>query len=342
MRAGVLATAAFGLMLAAVGSGCNSDDHKTDAGTRISTAQLIRYQEPDDTGPNPFTDRVDVAGRYRIKLPDNGPIAGAAVSGGAGPSGSNSPGSSPGSSGSGGPPFVPPRKWIPRVCDRYRLVKFLQHHPKRMRAWAAIRGLKPTNTEVRKYISTLHPVTLTRDTLVTAHTFPTGQLTTILKAGTPVLVDSNGRPVTNCTCGNPLTKPASTPRAIPAKCATCLPHYRLPPQCPFWAHAYHFDRKLYPNPAYDPVPYDNIFVKYANKSSFPFGSCYAANPQPPPMPLKIYQEVIEPAPPPAPPPPVYTPPQEPTPTETTPTETTPKTFPGCDPGQVPPPGHDSC
>lgn len=300
----------FGLTLAVVGGGCSSDDQGGDAGKRISTAQLIRYQEPDDTGPNPFTDRVDVRGRYRVELPASGAVAGAVLGGGGGGGGAGSPGSGSGSLPPGAAPL--PKRSPPGgpVCDRYRLLKLFKHHRGRMRAWAGVLGVKPTYKDVSQFVSALHPVTLTRDTLVTAHTFASGRAAagqTILRAGTPVLVDHNGRPIMNCTCGDPLTKPRSAIPTVPG-CFSCARHYRLPPQCPFWAHAYDFDAKLYDHHQYDPGPYDDMFVAYANKSSFPFRACYVAYPHPPPMPLTLIEEIV----PPPRPAPVYTAPQEPT------------------------------
>jgi hypothetical protein len=192
-----------------------------------------------------------------------------------------------------------------------------------MRAWARLLRVRPRYKDVHAFITQLHPVTLTRDTMVGAHTFANGKATlhqTILRAGTPVLVDNNGRPVTNCSCGNPLTKPTSAPRPIPtpvANCVNCPPHYQLPPQCPFWSHAYDFDGKIY-HKRYEPMRYDNIFVEYASKSSFPFRSCYVANLHPPPMPLTIIDQYIVEPPRPAPAPaptPSYTPPAQPAPRE---------------------------
>jgi hypothetical protein len=354
--------AACGLVLAVAGSGCSSDDNNAAAGTHISTAQLVRYQERDDPGPHPFTGRVDVPGKYRVRVFSSAATAGAVAGGGAagggagssgggtsasGPGGSNSGGSNPGTSnpGTSGPGTSGPGKWRkPRVCNRYALAKNLKSHPGRTRAWARILGLKPKYSEVRAYIRRLHPITLTRDTLVTAHTVvggqPTAQLT-ILQAGTPALADYNGRPVINCTCGNPLTKPIASPPVAPTpgpRCFNCPAHTRLLPQCPFWAHAYNFDGKLY-HGTYDPDKYDDIFVRYANKSkSFPFASCYVADPRPPlALPFTLYEQVIVPAKP----APTYTAPVQPVQPEEPQTETTTPDQPHEGEGETTPPA-DYC
>ena len=349
----VLVAAAVGLVLAAVASGCSSDDHKAHAGKRISTAQLVRYQEPDDTGPHPFTDRVDVRGDYRVELPASGTTASAGLGGGAGgggtgPSGAGTPGSgtpgsgTPGSSSGGPPPGPSPGPKVSgHVCDRYLLVKFLKHHPTRRRAWAGVLNINPKYKEVRNFIRGLHPVWLARDTLVTAHTFASGRLAanpTILTTGTPVLFDNKNRPVTNCPGGNPLTQPRSTPPTVATpvpNCFNCPAHYRLPPQCPFWSHAYNFLGKLYDHPPYDPMRYDEIFVDYVKKRSFPFRSCYVPYPHPP-LALTFTEYLVEPKPAPTPAPtytpPTYTPPPQEPPPETTQTETTPtEPPPACEP-----------
>src|SRR5258706_80541 len=61
-------------------------------------------------------------------------------------------------------------------------------------------------------VAGLTPVILRTDTAVVNHGFVNGQATTVpavLQAGTAVLVDKNGVPVTKCFCGNPLTQPTT-------------------------------------------------------------------------------------------------------------------------------------
>jgi hypothetical protein len=67
-----------------------------------------------------------------------------------------------------------------------------------------------STTQISTYVAGLTPVILRSDTLVTNHGFANGQATVIpavLQAGTAVLIDDKGFPVTKCYCGNPLTPP---------------------------------------------------------------------------------------------------------------------------------------
>jgi hypothetical protein len=95
-----------------------------------------------------------------------------------------------------------------RVCDKRQLVTYLQQHPDKGAAWAGVLGI--STTQISTYVDRLTPVLLRSDTLVTNHGFAGGRATTIvslLQAGTAVLVDDKGMPVTKCYCGNPLTPP---------------------------------------------------------------------------------------------------------------------------------------
>jgi hypothetical protein len=64
--------------------------------------------------------------------------------------------------------------------------------------------------DIPGYVAALTPAVLRSDTAVTNHGFDNGHATTVpavLQAGTAVLVDEHGLPVTKCLCGNPLTAP---------------------------------------------------------------------------------------------------------------------------------------
>jgi hypothetical protein len=63
----------------------------------------------------------------------------------------------------------------------------------------------------------------------------------ILQAGTAVLVDSTGRPVVRCRCGNPLAEPIYIPEAT---CLKCPVDYVPPPPCDDYAKCY----RRYPSP----------------------------------------------------------------------------------------------
>ncbi len=158
---------------------CGGDDD--DASSEAADTQTISFQEPEDPGEDPFTPPADVEGDETVEVQQ--PFGG---------SGSN------------------------RVCDRDKLIEFLEANPERMAEWARVLGIEPQISAVKKYIAKLHPVTLTRDTQVTNHAFTNGQAVpfqAILQAGTAVLVDEYGVPVVRCYCGNPLGPAVFTPEA---------------------------------------------------------------------------------------------------------------------------------
>jgi hypothetical protein len=97
-------------------------------------------------------------------------------------------------------------------CDRTQLVVFLQQNPDKGAAWASTLGITPA--DIPTYVSGLTAVLLRSDTRVTNHGYVNGRVTsfqTVLQAGTAVLVDDKGEPVTKCYCGNPLTSPVAYP-----------------------------------------------------------------------------------------------------------------------------------
>ena len=75
------------------------------------------------------------------------------------------------------------------VCDRELLIRSLRARPDRLREWARVLDVRPTAAAVSRYIRRLRPVTLTRDTRVTNHSFVDGRaiaFQAILQAGTAV------------------------------------------------------------------------------------------------------------------------------------------------------------
>ena len=173
-------------------------------------AQTVRFQPPTSPGPHPFTKPTDVHGKTSVDV-GSGPFGG---------TGSD------------------------LVCNRVLLIRALRLRPDRLRAWANTLGIEPTYRSVARYIRRLRPVTLTRDTRVTNHSFENGQAVafqSILQAGTAVLVDKYGTPVARCRCGNPLTKPIYIPEAV---CLYCPPRYEPPPPCRDYRDCY----RRYPNP----------------------------------------------------------------------------------------------
>lgn len=101
-------------------------------------------------------------------------------------------------------------------CNREQLVGFLETHPDKAQAWAAVQGIRVDR--IRQYVSGLTSVVLLRDTRVTNHGFANGHATphqSVLQAGTAVLVDAFGVPRARCFCGNPLTPPTPLTNPVP-------------------------------------------------------------------------------------------------------------------------------
>ena len=187
---------------------CGSDD---GGGGEKPKGQVVRFQKPTERGPDPFTPKpADVQGPDRVQV-GSGPYGG---------TGSD------------------------LVCDRELLIKSLRARPERLRAWARVVRIAPDYATVARYIRKLRPVTLTRDTRVTNHSFVGGRASgyqAILQAGTAVLVDEDGVPRARCRCGNPLLEPIFIPEAT---CYGCPPNYHPPPECEPWDECY----EIYKNP----------------------------------------------------------------------------------------------
>lgn len=165
-----------------------------------ASAQTVRFQDPTERGPDPFTQPTDRRGGDRVRV-GSGPFGG---------TGSD------------------------LVCDRELLIDSLAARPDRMREWARVLSITPTQRAVADYIRHLRPVTLTRDTRVTNHSFVDGRAVafqSILQAGTAVLVDKDGVPVARCRCGNPLLEPVHIPEAT---CYGCPPNYEPPRPCKYY------------------------------------------------------------------------------------------------------------
>jgi hypothetical protein len=240
-------------------SACGSGDKKSTS--TQSNVQTVRFEKPESTPKDSFTKPVDVKGSTSVPVSSGG-----SSSGGSSSSGTGTTGHGPfGGSGSD------------KVCDRDLLIKSLEARPDRMREWARVLGIEPNITAVKEYIAKLHPVTLTRDTRVTNHTFTNGKavpLQSILAAGTTVLVDNYGRPVVRCRCGNPLTPPEFTSTA---KCYGCPTNYHPPKQCDYNTQT-NYGREFYPDTSYSNADYDQIFT---SSKGGKYKDCYAVYPDPP-------------------------------------------------------------
>ena len=258
--------------------GGSDDDDGDTAATTTPEIQTISFQEPEDPGEDPFTPPADVEGSTTVEAQQ--PFGG---------SGSN------------------------RVCDRDKLIKFLEANPERMAEWARVLGLAADIKVVKEYIGKLHPVTLTRDTQVTNHAFTNGQAVpfqAILQAGTAVLVDEYGVPVVRCYCGNPLAPAIHVPEA---RCAGCPPNYEPPQQCEFGRRE-SYDKTYYKKTYYGNGDYDEVFIRRHRSSAL--AKCYEPYPDPPVVTaVNIYDPALKPEPEPIPEPapaPVPEPTPEPT------------------------------
>jgi hypothetical protein len=93
-------------------------------------------------------------------------------------------------------------------CDARQMVAYLQQNPSKASAWASTLGIR--TDQISGYVSKLTNVLLRTDTRITNHGYVNGQadgFQAVLQAGTAVLVNQYGQPVTKCYCGNPLTPP---------------------------------------------------------------------------------------------------------------------------------------
>jgi hypothetical protein len=259
-------------------------------GEEEAKAQTVRFQQPTDVGPDPFLEKpADRKGKRKLKVTPSSPDVGAGPFGGSGSD---------------------------LVCDRDLLIESLKARPERLVEWARVLGVKPTIKAVGTYIAKLHPVTLTRDTRVTNHSFVNGRAVgfqAILAAGTAVLVDDYGNPVVRCRCGNPLLKPIFIPTAT---CTACPPRYEPPPPCPYTEEVT-YRRRWYPGKYYSNDSYDEVFIRRFRSP------CYRAYPAPPRVTITdIFDPDLKPTP---------------TPTATRTPKPTPERPPEQPPEQVPAP-----
>ena len=242
-------------------AGCGGGDDGGGSAETAGDTQTITFQQPEDPGEDPFTPPADVEGDEEVDVSQ--PFGG---------TGSN------------------------RVCDRDKLIKFLEANPERMAEWARVLNLEPRIGAVKRYIAKLHPVTLTRDTQVTNHAFTNGRAVpfqAILQAGTAVLVDKYGTPVVRCYCGNPLGPAVYTPEA---KCTGCPPSYKPPRQCEFGRRE-NYDETYYRKDYYANGDYDEVFIRSHRSSGY--AKCYEPYPDPPVVTtVSVYEAPPEPEPPP--------------------------------------------
>ncbi len=95
-------------------------------------------------------------------------------------------------------------------CDIGKMAELLRRNPDRATAWSGVLGVRPQDAP--SHLRTLTPVILRTDTYVTNYRYAGNRavaISSVLQAGTAVLVDRYGRPATKCNCGNPLTAPSA-------------------------------------------------------------------------------------------------------------------------------------
>lgn len=235
---------------------------------------VVRFQKAAQVGPGAFTPPTDL--RAAAQSASAGQGGGAPAAGGGGapqapqPAQPAQPGTPPGGEAK---PGTFGGTGSNRVCDRERLIKFLAARPDQLREWAKVLGIEPTREAVAAYIRELRPVTLTKDTQVTNHSYKDGKANpyqSIMQKGTAVLVDKDGKPVTRCRCGNPLTEPVELEEE--PKCVNCPANYQPPPPCDY----YNYDDAKY-------ARYDDQDFQRENEPGDFRGKCYRPSPAAPPV-----------------------------------------------------------
>ena len=103
------------------------------------------------------------------------------------------------------------------LCDRDLLVEFLTDpaNARIAQEWARVLDIEVR--DIPAYVRSLIPTTLTADARVTNHTFENGRAVgyqAVLQRGTAVLVDTNGRLIARCRCGNPLLPPQEIAKPV--------------------------------------------------------------------------------------------------------------------------------
>jgi hypothetical protein len=172
-----------------------------------SSAEAVSLVPAEDAGSDPFTESVQTDEVVSIEQPAM--VAANAVRADLSADATTSvlvaTGTAPGLYGGSG---------NLKVCDRQKLVDYLNENPDKAQAFAGVLGI--TRAGIGEYVAALTPVVLLSDTLVTNHGYEDGRataLTSVLQSGTAVMVDRQGVPRVKCNCGNPLTPPQVVPTA---------------------------------------------------------------------------------------------------------------------------------
>ncbi len=236
-------------------------------------ADTVRFQNAGQVGPDPFTPPADVPSEGGDESAQDGQD-GTETPSPDGQDGTETPsGGQGGQDGESAQPGTFGGTGSNRVCDREKLIKALSADSDKLREWAEVVGVEPTEEAVSSYIRELRPVTLTQDTQVTNHAYTGGNANpyqSIMQKGTAVLVDKDGKPVTRCRCGNPLAEPVELEEET--KCFDCPPNYQPPPPCDYYD---------YPDDKYK--QYDDQDFERQYKPNEYRGTCYRPEPEPPPV-----------------------------------------------------------
>jgi hypothetical protein len=98
------------------------------------------------------------------------------------------------------------------VCDRQKLVTFLQQNPDKAAAWAGVLGIAVA--DIPTYIAALTPMQLRADTRVTNHGFADGHATalqSVLQAGTACSSTARAAPGSSAAAATRCSIPSPRP-----------------------------------------------------------------------------------------------------------------------------------
>jgi len=103
------------------------------------------------------------------------------------------------------------------LCDRELLIDYLTDPANAAvaREWARVLDVQVA--DIPAYVRALIPTTLTADARVTNHRWENGRAVgyqAVLERGTAVLVDTDGRLIARCRCGNPLLPPQEISKPV--------------------------------------------------------------------------------------------------------------------------------
>jgi hypothetical protein len=182
LRALLVGTAAVGMGVSACGQSGSRDEETT----RQHNVDLVSLEAANTPGSSPWTDSITAADPPQTVNRVDTPNASRTVSG-------DQIGLYGGSTNR-------------VVCDRDKLIQFLETNPAKAAAWRSV----TRSGDLRSYVLGLSPVFLTHDTRLTNYGFKDGAANpsqAVLQTGTAVLVDNRGLPCVRCDSGSPLDEP---------------------------------------------------------------------------------------------------------------------------------------